>query len=960
MLPFVRVLLLLCISEVLLVDESNFKKCDQSGFCRRQRKIGPRTSPYVAIPNSIEIRSNSILIDVRNTRNDVVFVVEFNAIEDSTSRLRIREKNPLRPRYEVDGALVGEPKLQNLNIASKGDGGFVAAFEDKRVAVAYKPFRVDFQVGGITLVTFNGQGLLEFEHYREKKEAKVEEVKEENGEEEEEKQADDEEGHKEENEEIKRSLQEELEKETDDNGNEQKKEEEEEEEEEERDLWEESFRSHHDSKVHGPSSIGVDIAFPGSSHVYGIPEHADSLNLKETTNEGDPYRLYNLDVFEYELNKRMALYGSIPFLMSHTARRSVGMFWHNAAETWIDISRSANNNNADSQGDVESQRDGDSGGGVQTSTHWISESGIIDLFVFFGPKPADVLRQYSALTGRSPIPPMFSLGYHQCRWNYNDQDDVESVNQGYENMNCPLDVIWLDIEHTDSKKYFTWDGQRFPDSVKMLNHISSYGRKMVTIVDPHVKREGGYRIHEEAQSRGYYIKNSAGDGDYEGSCWPGSSSWPDFLNPEVRDWYSSKFQLSEYEGSTPALFTWNDMNEPSVFNGPEITMHKDAKHHGGWEHRDVHNIYGMLHLQATAEGLVRRSNGRLRPFVLSRAFFAGSQRYGAIWTGDNLAHFDHLAASVPMLLSVGIAGLPFVGADVGGFFKDPDEELLRRWYQAGAYQPFFRGHAHLDTRRREPWLFSKDTQKVMREAIVARYALLPYLYTLFYVSSQNGSPVMRPLWFEFPEDTETFGIDDEYLIGRDMLVKPVQSAGTEYLSIYLPGSGVWYDQDDYKKYSGGERITLSTSMTKIPVFLRGGGIVAKKLRIRRSSTQMIHDPYTLYVSLDNEGKAAGLLYVDDGQSFDYRDGKYLLRSFEFKDKTFTSTCAVGHQSSSYETSSYIERVIIIGLANAPTSVRLSASPVGEPLNFLYNANAQTLVIKKPGVNVASDFKLTLN
>jgi alpha 1,3-glucosidase len=298
----------------------------------------------------------------------------------------------------------------------------------------------------------------------------------------------------------------------------------------------------------------------------------------------------------------------------------------------------------------------------------------------FGPRPFDVFRQYSKLTGTTPLPPLFALAYHQSRWNYNDQRDVEQVNKGFDDNNVPYDVLWLDIEHTDGKKYFTWDGVRFPDSKKMLNDLYSYGHRMVTIIDPHVKRESSYHIHEEAQSKGFYVK-TRDNSDYEGHCWPGPSSWLDFVNPEVREWYATKYELEQYQGSTLSLFTWNDMNEPSVFDGPEITMHKDARHFGDWEHRDVHNIYGMYQQQASSEGQVRRSGGKERPFVLSRAFFAGSQRFGAIWTGDNYAGWDHLAASMPMLMSIGLAGLPFIGADVGGFFKDPSEELLNRWYQ---------------------------------------------------------------------------------------------------------------------------------------------------------------------------------------------------------------------------------------------------------------------------------------
>jgi alpha 1,3-glucosidase len=286
---------------------------------------------------------------------------------------------------------------------------------------------------------------------------------------------------------------------------------------------------------------------------------------------------------------------------------------------------------------------------------------------------------------------------------------------------------------------------------------------MVNIVDPHIKRASGYHIHEAATSLDYYVKNKDNN-VYEGWCWPGtlsyfffspfltrffisarlgSSSWLDYMNPVVRSWWATQFALDKYTGSTPNLFIWNDMNEPSVFNGPEVTMHKDAKHFGNTEHRDVHNIFGMWQQASTAVGLVERSGGKERPFVLSRAFFAGSQRYGAIWTGDNKADWEHLRISIPMLLTIGVAGLPFAGADIGGFFGDPDAELQVRWLQVGAFYPFMRAHAHLDARRREAYLLEEPFRGFARSAISERYTYLPFIYTLFHEANKAGVPVMR-------------------------------------------------------------------------------------------------------------------------------------------------------------------------------------------------------------------------
>ena len=501
-----------------------------------------------------------------------------------------------------------------------------------------------------------------------------------------------------------------------------------------KDIWEEKFGDHLDSKPYGPMSVGMELTFPSSSHLFGLPEHASSTQLKTTSGvDGhhyykEPYRLYNLDVFEYELDETMALYGHIPLVVSQSIKTgTAGAFWFNPTETFVDVEETPN-----------------AGSDLDSRTHFMSESGIVDLFLLPGPDPAALYSQYARLTGRMQLPPIFSLGYHQCRWNYRDEADVYFVHSKFEELDYPYDVLWLDIEHTDGKRYFTWDDKTFPNPIEMQNKLASQGRRMVTIIDPHIKRDPQYYIHKEATALGLYIKDKNGDKDFDGWCWPGSSSYLDFTSEKVRNWWAEQFNYDKYKGSTPELFTWNDMNEPSVFNGPEVSMQKDILNVNKVEHREWHNLYGMLFQRSTAEGLTQRNEGaNIRPFVLSRSFFAGSQRYGAVWTGDNAAEWSHLEVASPMLLGLNVAALSFVGADVGGFFGNTDAELMTRWMQAGAYQPFFRGHAHHDAKRREPWMFGDETMMRLRHAAMARYALLPFWYTVFWQAGVSGMPVMR-------------------------------------------------------------------------------------------------------------------------------------------------------------------------------------------------------------------------
>uniref|UniRef100_A0A8B9G4A4 Neutral alpha-glucosidase AB n=1 Tax=Amazona collaria TaxID=241587 RepID=A0A8B9G4A4_9PSIT len=859
----------LCLGAALAVDRSNFKTCEQSGFCRRQRGLSPGQSPYRALLESLQLGPDAARIQLINEATKVPLLLELWGLQGNMTRIRIKELNPLRPRFEVPDVLVAEPPVERLAVTGRDEGSLELSLgpAGHRLLVTEKPFRMDLLQGRELLCSVNARGLLFFEHLRQRRDSDTP------------REPTAEEGAAAEGQDEAAGGAEEAgdqsEKPTETTA----------EAAEEPGSWEETFKTHTDTKPNGPTSVGLDFSLPGFEHVYGIPEHAESLRLR-TTEGGDPYRLYNLDVFQYELYNPMALYGSVPLLLAHSARRTLGIFWLNAAETWVDIS-----SNTAGKTLFGKLLDYMQGGGEtpQTDVRWMSESGIIDVFLLLGPAPAAVMGQYAALTGTQALPPLFALGYHQSRWNYNDEEDVAAVEKGFEEHAVPCDVLWLDIEHADGKRYFTWDPSKFPRPRAMLEQLAAKKRKMVSIVDPHIKVDSGYRVHAELRSRGFYVKTKDGS-DYEGWCWPGSAAYPDFTNPEMRAWWASMFAYDQYEGSTETLFTWNDMNEPSVFSGPEVTMHKDAVHYGGWEHRDVHNLYGLYVQMATAEGQIQRSGGQHRPFVLSRAFFAGSQRYGAVWTGDNTAEWEHLKISIPMCLSFGLAGLAFCGADVGGFFKNPDAELLVRWYQAGALQPFFRAHAHMDTARREPWLFGEDNVALIRGAVRLRYALLPFWYTAFYHSHRHGLPIMRPLWMEYPEDTTTFAIDDQYLIDRALLVHPVTEQGARGVQVYLPGKGeVWYDTVSYQKHHAPQMLYVPVTMSSGPMFQRGGTVVPRQERVRRSTECMQGDPFTLYVALSPQGTAEGDLFLDDGKSFDYETkARFLHRQFTFAGNTLTA------------------------------------------------------------------------
>ncbi|XP_077062822.1 neutral alpha-glucosidase AB isoform X1 [Siphateles boraxobius] len=936
-------ILLLCLS-VQAVDRSNFKTCDQSSFCKRQRELKPGQSPYRALLDTLELSDSRITLQLINDNNKVRLLLELYRLQGNMTRVKINELKPLKPRYEVPDVLISDPLTEPLSVVSQDENSLVLCLggKERRLIVSAQPFRLDIVEGPQVLVSLNSRGLLAFEHLRARKDTISHKISSTVG-----SMWDSLKSifsSKSESEEM--TGQESVEKQSDEDG--QIKEEE-----DKPGMWEETFKSHSDSKPNGPSSISLDFSLPGVEHVYGIPEHADTLKLKNTDGS-DPYRLYNLDVFQYELHNPMALYGAVPVLVSHSTERTMGIFWLNAAETWVDISSNTAGKTLFGKMldfvQVSSEA-------PQTDVRWISESGIIDVFIMLGPKPTDVFSQYASLTGTQSFPPLSALAYHQCRWNYNDQEDVKAVDQGFDEHDIPYDFIWLDIEHADGKRYFTWDPSKFPQPKDMLQGLMDKKRKLVAIVDPHIRVDSGYKIHNEIRSKSFYVKNKDG-GDYEGWCWPGNSGYPDFTNPEMRAWWASMFAYDQYEGSMENQYIWNDMNEPSVFNGPEVTMHKDALH-GVWEHRDVHNLYGFYVQKATADGLIQRSGGVERPFVLTRAFFAGSQRYGAVWTGDNAAEWGHLKISIPMCLSLGLVGISFCGADVGGFFKHPSAELLVRWYQAGAYQPFFRAHAHIDTPRREPWLFGPENTGLIREAVRQRYALLPYWYQLFYNAHHTGQPVMRPLWVEYPDDVATFSIEDEYLIGKDLLVHPVTDEGASGVTAFLPGKGeVWYDVHTFQKHDGDQSLYIPVTISSIPVFQRGGSIICRKDRVRRSSSCMENDPYSLYVALSSQGSAEGELYIDDFHTFNFETSKqFVHRHLSFSANMLSSRNL--SPDSQFSTGSWIEKIVIIG-GSQPSSVTLrNADGTESTLEFEFDSTHAVLTLRKPAVNAAADWTVLL-
>lgn len=943
-----------------MVKHEDFKTCKQSSFCRRNRALAERASnqgshflhPYEIDPATMELSSGVLKATVIKTINKgstkLELPLQITFMTSGVARFTLDEKR----RRDLD-ILLPESKEKLVNKARFNEaekytivGGLdldatVTSMQTKEgvsrikygpsssyeIEIVHSPLKVVFWRDGNVEIILNDRGFMNMEHWRPKDEADTKLMTNEG----------DEMGEK-----VNYSN----------------------DEEDREGMWEENFNGKPDSKPRGPESIGMDITFAGYADVYGLPEHTGPLSLKETIGSGensydDPYRLFNTDVFQYEYDSPMALYGSIPFMQAHKKNSDVGIFWLNGAETWVDIAKPMANPLS-----FDNKRQ-------SSQTHWVSESGVMDIFVFMGPDSPTLYKTYGELIGYSMLPPLFSIAHHQCRWNYESEDDVLDVTANFDKYDIPYDVIWLDVEYTVGKRYFTWNKAYFPDPARMMDKLEETKRKLVAIIDPHLKKDDDYPVYKEAIANDHCIKNADG-GIYEGQCWPGVSVWPDFTKPGTSEWWGSWYDVSKFEGSKDNLHVWNDMNEPAIFTGPDISMHRDSIHANGWEHRDLHNIYGSLLVKSTYEGLKARNKAEpKRPFILSRSFWPGVHRFGAIWSGDNMGTWEHLESGTATLINNGIAGMTFSGTDVGGFFDDPPKDLLTRWYQAGAFYPFFRAHAHIDTKRREPWLIGEPYTGLIREAIVLRYSLLPMWYTAFHKASTSGMPIMRPHFVVFPDDEAGFKVQNQYFIGDSgLLHHPVVKENSESIELYLADDEPYYDYYDYAMYQGKGMKTIATPLEYNPLFIHGGHIVPRRDRQRRSSELTRHDPITLVVALNKAGRANGTLYQDDGETFRNERGEYIFREFSFSETTLTTKNLHPEPSTaaSYEASISgvkVEKILLLGYSgkvSTEASITQGSESWEADVEVIseLSGGKKVLSIRNPAVLVSKDWTVSLN
>ena len=662
------------------------------------------------------------------------------------------------------------------------------------------------------------------------------------------------------------------------------------------------------------------LAAPGM-HYFGLGDKTGPLDHR-----GGVFTLWNSDAFGFTPQSD-PLYKSIPFFLGADADgRGVGFFLDNTWRSNFDFAR----------------RD--------PHTLGISaDGGPVDYYVLAGPDPKAVLRQYAWLTGTAPLMPMWALGFQQSHWGYKTQDVVSDIARHLRRDHIPADVMYLDIDYQDHNRPFTIDAASFPDLKKLVSELQAQGLHLILITDLHVARAPGqgYAPYDSGKAADFFVKTPLG-ADYVGKVWPGDAVFPDFSRAEVRKWWGE--QYSAFVAMGVSGF-WNDMNEPAIFEVEGKTMPLETIHtihEPGFVsrpalHAELHNVYGMLNSRASYEGVLELRPDR-RPFVLTRASYAGGQRYAATWTGDNSSSWEHLSLSIRMLANLGLSGFAYSGDDIGGFTgEQPSAELLTRWVEIGAFNPLFRIHYGDTKPPQEVWVGGSRHEAIRRHFIEERYRLLPYLYALAEENSRTGLPILRPLFLEFPATLaagwEVGNQAQEFLLGDRLLIAPPASwEPAQDYTIKLPGSG-WFDYWTGLPLLSGQVIE-KPRIDHLPVFVRAGSILARQPLVQ-STSQRPDGPLELHVYPGAD--CAGQIYLDDGESFAYTRGEYLRQRFTCASGADSLQIGLGRRAGTFAPWWKQISIIVHGWTRTTSKVLLDETPISAQLD----ASGATLRIELP-------------
>ncbi|PIB31736.1 glycosyl hydrolase [Gaetbulibacter sp. 5U11] len=610
--------------------------------------------------------------------------------------------------------------------------------------------------------------------------------------------------------------------------------------------WEESYEF-------GGNIVKMSKIVNERESYFGLGDKPEHLNLKGK-------RFQNWVTDSYAFGKETdPIYKAIPFFTGLHHGKAYGIFFDNTFRSYFDFGQERRN----------------------VTSFW-AQGGEMNYYFIYGPKMQDVVENYTDLTGKPhQLPPLWALGFHQCKWSYYPEAEVKAITSKFRELQIPCDAIYLDIDYMDGFRCFTWNKDHFPDPKRMVKELLDDGFKTVAIIDPGIKIDNEYSVFKEALDKDYFCKRA--DGPYmKGKVWPGECYFPDFTKPEVRDWWSGLFK--ELVEDIGIQGVWNDMNEPAVMEVPNKTFPDDVRHDydgNPCSHRKAHNVYGMQMARATYHGM-KKFNYPKRPFVITRAAYSGTQRYTSTWTGDNVATWEHLWIANVQAQRMAMSGFSFAGSDIGGFAEQPQGELFTRWIQLGIFHPFCRVHSSGDHGDQEPWAFDEDVTDVVRKFIEIRYQLLPYLYTAFWNLVEHGTPILKSLVMYDQEDNQTHYRTDEFVYGDQILVCPIQEPNAKGRRMYIP-RGSWFNFWTDELVEGGKEKWVDAEIDSMPIFIKEGAIIPK-FPIQQYVDQTIIEELSLDVYF-KLGKESSQLFDDAHDGYDYTKGRYSFRTFKLTGKS---------------------------------------------------------------------------
>ncbi len=632
----------------------------------------------------------------------------------------------------------------------------------------------------------------------------------------------------------------------------------------------------------------------------GLGEKTGGINRR-----GNYFYHWNSDVPGYATNAD-PLYSTIPFFIGIHSNVTYGIFFDNSHKSYFNFG----------------------GGADEELFHFGADDGEMNYYIFGGNTVEQIIKDYTALTGRTPMPPLWSLGFQQSRWGYDSQQQLLDIAQNFRSKKLPADVMVSDIPYMDNYKVFTWNPKGFPRPKAMMDQLKTLGFDMVTIIDPGIKIEKGYQAYEEGLAQQHFAKYPGGK-VYTGHVWPGRCHFPDFTKTATQEWWGKSFKAGYTDIGIRGF--WNDMNEPAAWGRefPNLIEFGDGVNKKTLF--SVKNAYGLLMSKATALGTKKLMNGQ-RPFVLTRAAYAGIQKYSAQWTGDNVASDEHMMLGFRLLNSMGVSGIPYTGMDIGGFIGNPSPELFVRWMSLGVYSPLFRNHTHIGYNYREPWLFGEYNTNKIRTILEQRYRLLPYLYSSFYTAHKTGMPINRMLPINYTFDNKVYEgkFENQFLFGDNMLVCPVES-NKQITDVYLPGNHKWYRLSNDEAFDGAKSYSVAAPLDDLPVFIKAGAIIPMQSVIQHTKEKGNGILY-LHVWKGNNNNSF-VYYEDDGETYNYEKGSFYKRTITYDATKYE--ISISKKEGNY--SSKFDMLLLVlhgfGEVNEPLAVKLTDEAFSIPISY---------------------------